>query len=210
MSDPWKSAGEGAANCTVGTVPLSSGRQGVLDSLVNAYVVHFHEHGVGEDRIVDRAAPGAAHGDVEDQEELLVEGVDLVVVVRAVRLVVGRRDLIVHQELQHVVAVVPVLLPDQRVGVETLLDVVDVFAGIPVLAVAAVLAEGVQGVGDHRGVLADVLHDVDLTAAGPLVDVVVGSQHPERGPRSASFGELDAGLDLAVGEAPLVLRVDAA
>src|SRR5206468_7066519 len=51
---------------------------------------------------------------------------------------------------------------------------------------------------------ADVLHDVDLTAAGPADAADVVAEHPEGGPDALAPGQLDTGLEVPVrlGEAP--------
>ena len=48
--------------------------------------------------------------------------------------------------------------------------------------------------------LADVLHDVDLAAHGPVPVRAVRRQHPERGPQAPADRQLGAHLDLAVRE----------
>ncbi len=45
---------------------------------------------------------------------------------------------------------------------------------------------------DVAGLLADVLHDVDLAVGGPAV--AAGRHHPEGGPHAQAVGQLDAGL----------------
>src|SRR6266852_6108552 len=49
------------------------------------------------------------------------------------------------------------------------------------------------------GLLADVLHDVDLAALGPSDGRDVVPQHPESGPHSLACGNLDARFKAAVG-----------
>jgi len=52
---------------------------------------------------------------------------------------------------------------------------------------------------NQRGLLADVLHDVDFAAAGPagLFDVV--AQHPERRPNALSARNFDARFESSIG-----------
>src|SRR5215472_10008492 len=49
------------------------------------------------------------------------------------------------------------------------------------------------------GLLADVLHDVDLAAGGPADGIDVVTEHPERGPDSLPGRNLDASLEAPVG-----------
>ena len=52
---------------------------------------------------------------------------------------------------------------------------------------------------NRRGLLADVLHNVDLTACWPVDTVDVVSQHPEGGPQALSIWNFHAGFKAAVG-----------
>src|SRR5216684_7248915 len=51
---------------------------------------------------------------------------------------------------------------------------------------------------NHSRLFADILHDVDLAAAGPSCCSNVVAQHPERGPNPLAARNLDARLKTAV------------
>jgi hypothetical protein len=57
---------------------------------------------------------------------------------------------------------------------------------------------------DHRRLLADIFHDVDLATRRPLLLVDVVAQHPERRPHSLSARNLDSGFEAAIGLRKLV------
>src|ERR1051325_1592283 len=60
-----------------------------------------------------------------------------------------------------------------------------------------------------RGLLSDVLHDVDLAAPGPADPPDVEAQHPERGPQPLSSRNLNARLDAAEPQSPQTLGLEA-
>lgn len=62
---------------------------------------------------------------------------------------------------------------------------------------------------DRTGLFADVFHDVDFAALGPIARRDVTPQHPERGPHSLPCGDLDARFKAAVGLAEETLRFQA-
>jgi len=57
----------------------------------------------------------------------------------------------------------------------------------------------VEGAVVDGGFAADVLHDVDFAALGPADAVNIFAEEPEGGPDSLPFGDLDAGLEAAIG-----------
>src|SRR5438067_604983 len=59
---------------------------------------------------------------------------------------------------------------------------------------------------DHRRFPADIFHDVDLAAVGPMNSIDIVAQHPERRPDALAKRNLDPGFDTAIGLAELVLR----
>jgi hypothetical protein len=52
---------------------------------------------------------------------------------------------------------------------------------------------------NQTGLFADIFHDVDFAALGPAYRRNIVAQHPECGPHSLPRGNLDAGLEAAVG-----------
>ena len=176
-----------------GGLPLASCFPARL-ALVDAHVVHLHglrirRGGVGH------ARPVPAHRQVQQDEFGLVEDPARRALVGGVVGVpvneegyLARRP--VHRE--DVVMVGELLVARQRVG----------NAGIePVRAVQAAVYRG--------GLLADVLHNVDLAAAGPSPFSDVGAERPEGGPHALAVGNLDAGFDAAVAHRELAQRLQA-
>ena len=99
-----------------------------------------------------------------------------------------------------------VFVPDHFVVVE-LGNVQCQTCSVIVLRVVAVLGMGafvcpVVGAVDDVLVV-DRLDDVYFAAGGPVDFAYVRAEHPERGPDSLAYGERDAGLYGAVGEAKL-------
>jgi hypothetical protein len=62
---------------------------------------------------------------------------------------------------------------------------------------------------NQTGLFADVLHDVDFAALGPADGRNIVAQHPECGPHSLPRGNLDAGLEAAVGLREQALGLEA-
>src|SRR5690349_8798601 len=58
---------------------------------------------------------------------------------------------------------------------------------------------------DHRRFPADILHDVDLAAVGPVNGIDVVAQQPECRPDALAIRDLDSGFETAIGLAELVL-----
>src|SRR5689334_8210702 len=59
---------------------------------------------------------------------------------------------------------------------------------------------------NYRRLLADVLHNVDLAAVGPMNSIDVITQHPECRPDALAKRNLDSCFEAAIGLAELVLR----
>src|SRR5262249_5819858 len=94
--------------------------------------------------------------------------------------------------------------PVHREGVERVGEVLPVGQRVGgAEAVRAGVAGAVDGAVHGAGLLADVLHRVDLAAGGPADAADVAAQHPERRPHALAVRDLDAGLEVAVllGEA---------
>src|SRR5690348_6350257 len=138
----------------------------------------------------------AAHGQVEDDGQVVVEGR---LPRRGADLALGHREVLVAVEVEGdrlVRGIRPVL--DHRVGV-----VAGLAAGagtqpaavaVALVAYAARVRAAVHGPGDF-GQRVDVLHDVDLAVFRPLA----GAEHPERRPvaePARRVGLLDRGGDL--------------
>src|SRR5260221_12017217 len=62
---------------------------------------------------------------------------------------------------------------------------------------------------DRARLLADVFHDVDFAASGPVDGSDVVAEHPESGPHPLSCGNFDAGFEAAVGLAEEALSFEA-
>src|SRR5262249_18013675 len=61
---------------------------------------------------------------------------------------------------------------------------------------------------DSCGFAADVFHDVDLAAGGPVRRGNVITEHPEGGPDTLSEGDLNARLESAIALAEEPLRLE--
>src|ERR1700728_330252 len=66
-------------------------------------------------------------------------------------------------------------------------------------AIRTVIAWAMNRSMDHRWFLADILHDVDLAAGGPLDSLDIGTQHPKCRPDPLSPRNLDARFETPVG-----------
>ena len=167
--------------------------------LIDAHVVQL-VGGAGEGRIDLIAIVGAAHGEVEQQEELLAESFGV-----GCRRSQGRHVHAVHAEDEGI------SVPDDGVGVEFGGRVAHRGALGGLDRVASVAGGGVEGVADGVGLAesSPPFHHIDLTAGRPSDRRDVAAQHPSGGPRAATRGELRAELKLAVFEIALVLRLDA-
>src|SRR5437899_311741 len=62
---------------------------------------------------------------------------------------------------------------------------------------------------DRARLLADVFHDVDFAASGPVDGSDVVAKHPESGPHSLSGGNFDARFEAAIGLAEEALSFEA-
>ena len=58
---------------------------------------------------------------------------------------------------------------------------------------------------DHRRFPADILHDVDLTAVGPVNRIDIVAQHPECRPDALPKRNLDPRFEAAIGLAEFIL-----
>src|ERR1041385_1966957 len=56
---------------------------------------------------------------------------------------------------------------------------------------------------DHRRLLADIFHDVDLTAVGPMDSIDIVAQHPECRPDALAKRNLNPRFETAIGLAEL-------
>src|SRR5437660_10782285 len=59
---------------------------------------------------------------------------------------------------------------------------------------------------NNRRLLADIFHDVDLTAVGPMNSIDIVAQHPECRPDALAKRNLDPRFETAIGLAELGLR----
>src|SRR5256712_5211410 len=155
--------------------------------LVYPHVVHAH--GLREDSgRIRTAGPIPSHRNVENDEKRMV-------VHPASRKTFGG-----DSQVEGIVDVPAnrILLPLDGVHVKG----VGERARAHVICAADALRTGVPGA-VHRavhpaGLLADVLHDVDLAARGPADRGDVVAQHPERGPQPLTARYLNTGLDATV------------
>src|SRR5690606_19600317 len=152
-----------------------------------------------EDRVVDPLlpAPSCADGLVEDEVVRLVERP---FVRTAARVLEGEVRPAVDEEVD------PVLVPLRRVDVEVVVGPLDDEAR-PSLRADSVVEGGGVHVGVYAiGIEADILHDVDLAARGPVDFGDVRAEHPDGRPRASPGGELGADLDAAVRPGGPTLR----
>lgn len=173
---------------------------------------------------VREVAASAADGDVEDEEELSVEGsVEILFVlpwvVEVAREAALGEGVLVMLELQHGGAVElrddVILGPLQLVGVEAVAEVLSVlvlfvryFPGVVWEAWTEVErgAKSVDATDVTGGVITSALHDVDLATRRPLAVLDVLREHPDGWPDPVTLWQLSADLDSSVLEAE---RVDA-
>ena len=87
--------------------------------------------------------------------------------------------------------------PVDGVGVEGGFEIGDVQLIAYLGAFHVVEGIGMYGGEDRVGVVAHVLHDVDLAAAGPAHFFDILAEHPNGGPGAASAGQLGAHFDAA-------------
>src|SRR6202165_45232 len=153
--------------------------------------------------VVRRAGPRAANGDVEDNEEGVIEnpgaaggplrrvecGVESGVDVKAdcARFPFGRVDVKVIGKF---------LAGGQAEG----------RSGVARLANGA---RAMQRSVDGAGLLADIFHDVDFAALRPANGADVIAKRPEGGPHSLPRGNLDASFEAAIGLAEKALSFEA-
>src|SRR5438034_6056524 len=155
--------------------------------LVDPYIVHPHR--LREDRCCIRTArPGTTHRNVENDEKRMVVHPASRKTLRGDGQVEGAVDVPANR----------IRLPLDGVHVRS----VGEGARGQVICAANALRTGVPGA-VHRavypaGLLADVLHDVDLAAPGPAGGGDIIAQHPESGPQPLPTRYLNTGLDATV------------
>lgn len=169
---------------------------------VHSDVVHLHFG--GELRIVDiESGPCATHGDVQDEEEWLVECSHFACGICDV-------DFLVHEIVN--IHFDEFFVPDHLVNME-FADVdfsaasVMVGGGIPVLRMATFVCPVVRAVDD--AFVVDGFDDVDFATGGPTDVFDVFAEHPEGGPNAFANGKCNTCFHSAVGEGELVLRKEA-
>ena len=173
-------------------------KRGPLISLIDPDVVD--EHFVRELGVVHfETGPVTSHGDIQQKEERLMEGVGAASVVFNRNFVVLKIIYVHHDEL-----FVPGEFVCMELGdVKFFLCAVVVAGVVTVLGVVPFVLPVVGAV--HDVFTVDGLDDVDFAAGRPgdLIDVF--AEHPEGGPDALAGGERDACFYGAVGKAELAL-----
>ena len=167
--------------------------------MIDPHVIHLVDR-PSEGFIDLIAIVGAAHGEVEQQEEFLPEDLGI-----GRRRSQGRYVHAVHAEDEGIA------VPDDGVGVEFGGRVAHRGAVGGLDRVASVAGGGVEGVADGIGLAegSAPFHHVNLAALRPANRRDVGAQHPSGRPGADARRQFRAELELAVFEAAFVLRLDA-